>query len=44
MSNNVSLQIEQEFSPKNAHKQIQATLGDLTLVGLLTEDFGLDLK
>ena len=44
MSNNVSLQIEQEFSPKNAHKQIQATLGDLTLVGLLTEDFGLDLN
>ena len=44
MSNNISLQIEQEFSPKNAHKQIQATLGDLTLVGLLTEDFGLDLN
>lgn len=44
MSNNVSLQLEQEFSPKNAHKQIQATLGGLTLVGLLAEDFGLDIN
>lgn len=44
MADNVSLQIENEFSPRNAHKQVQATLGDLTLVGLLTEDFGLDLN
>ena len=44
MADNVSLQIENEFSPRNAHKQDQATLGDLTLVGLLTEDFGLDLN